>query len=201
MLIAGPSFAQTAEEKAKVLYEEGVGAFQEQDYGTALQRFERAYMLDPSPVLLYNLARAHEEMGHAREAAEHFQMYLDRDPGASDRAEVEGRIHALRASEGGPGSYRPWAWGCLAGAVASTAAGVALGIAVGDAESEHADARTGAAKARTAEDAERYALWTNVSFAAAGVLAAAGLTLFVLEPGGPIRVQGTPAGASVTLSW
>lgn len=94
---AVPALAQTAQEKALGFYQQGVEAFRRGDYATARDLFERAYMLDPAPVLLFNLGRANAEMGEAERAIEYYQMYLDRVPDAPDREDVERRIRVMRA--------------------------------------------------------------------------------------------------------
>ncbi len=86
----------SAAEKARAAYEEGIGAFKGEDYETALAHFERAYLLDNAPVLLFNMARACEEMGRAKKAVYYYELYLDRVPDAPDRPEVERRIRVMR---------------------------------------------------------------------------------------------------------
>lgn len=94
---AAPANAQTAAEKAAVEYQKGKEAFQARDFEGARAAFERAYMLDPSPVLLYNLGRACEESGDAEKAIEYFQMYLDRTADTPDRGDVERRVRVMQA--------------------------------------------------------------------------------------------------------
>ncbi len=91
---AQPSDAARAQ--ATTAYDAGVAAFKAQNYAEALERFERAYKLDPSPVLLYNLARTHQEMRHWTQAIEHFELYLARVPDGDDRADVEARVRTMR---------------------------------------------------------------------------------------------------------
>lgn len=86
----------TAKERAAAAYREGSAAFKAGRFAKALESFEKAYKLDPSPILLYNLARAYEEMGNAEKAIENFELYLARVPDAPDRAEVETRIRVTR---------------------------------------------------------------------------------------------------------
>jgi tetratricopeptide (TPR) repeat protein len=110
---AAPANAQTAAEKAAADYQRGKDAFQARDFDGARAAFERAYMLDPSPVLLYNLGRACEESGDAEKAVEYFQMYLDRTADTPDRGDVERRVRVMLAilaktrPEAVPDSDRP----------------------------------------------------------------------------------------------
>lgn len=86
-----------AEATAVTRYREGVAHFKAGRFAEALERFDVAYKLDPRPVLLFNLARVHEEMGHAEAAIEHFELYLAREPQAEDRADIERRIRVMSA--------------------------------------------------------------------------------------------------------
>ncbi|MBU0553001.1 tetratricopeptide repeat protein [Myxococcota bacterium] len=86
----------SAQEKAKVAYAEGISAFKAKEYKAALDKLEYAYMLDPSPNLLFNLGRVCEEMGDFDKAIHYFQLYLDRHPDAEDADEVRGQIKGIQ---------------------------------------------------------------------------------------------------------
>ena len=95
-----PAIAQappSAVKEAQKLYREGAGHFKARRFREASEFFQRAYNLDPSPILLYNLARAAEELGDASAAVSHYKAYLARYPEAEDRPEVERRIRVLDA--------------------------------------------------------------------------------------------------------
>jgi tetratricopeptide (TPR) repeat protein len=92
-----PAVSDADRARARALYEEGVGLFAARDWVAAMERFSAAYALDPSPVLLYNLARAAEENGEADGAVAHYRAYLEKFPDAEDRPEVERRIRILDA--------------------------------------------------------------------------------------------------------
>lgn len=99
LLFGASAYAQPSEQartQATTAYDAGVAAFKAKDYAEALARFERAYKLDPSPVLLYNLARTHQEMRHWTQAIEHFELYLARVPDGDDRGDVEARVRTMR---------------------------------------------------------------------------------------------------------
>ena len=81
---------------AKAAYTQGVTAFRGEKFPTALTHFERAYKLDPVPVLLYNLARCHEELGDYAKAIENYELYLTRQPKATDRVNVQERIRQMK---------------------------------------------------------------------------------------------------------
>jgi tetratricopeptide (TPR) repeat protein len=82
--------------RAKDLYRQGTERFQSGDFRAALDLFEQAQRLDPHPVLAYNVARAHENLGELDEAIAAYRRYLDLDPKASDRGAVEQRITSLQ---------------------------------------------------------------------------------------------------------
>lgn len=98
-LIASPALAvePSAQHQAAQAYAAGAAAFKAKQYAAALASFERAFKLDPVPILLYNIARCHEEMGNAQEAVTGFRLYLARAPQAADRADVERRIRVMEA--------------------------------------------------------------------------------------------------------
>lgn len=92
-----PGGPATPQDEARAEFEAGRAAFRARDFAAARARFERAYALDPSPVLLYNLARACEESGDAEKAIDYFRLYLEREPQADDRPDVERRIRVMEA--------------------------------------------------------------------------------------------------------
>ena len=56
----------------------------------------RAYELEPEPVLLYNLGRAHEGLGDLQREIESDEAYLASAPDAPDRLAMQTRIATLR---------------------------------------------------------------------------------------------------------
>ena len=82
--------------EARAAFEEGRRLYRTSRYDPALERFLRAYKLDPRPAFLFNIARCHEVQGQLDRAIEHYEMYLARLPGAENRALVVERLAALR---------------------------------------------------------------------------------------------------------
>ena len=216
-LAARPASAQTAVEKAQVAYEEGRAAFAAGDFPAALQRFERAYMLDNAPTLIFNMARAAEEAGLAEKAVTYYELYLDRNPDGSDREEVERRVRVSRAMlererraappppPVGSSSARPALGWSLVGV---GVAGVAVGAVFIAGALDDADAASGLRPV----DAERHASLSDdvesqeaaawVGFGLGGAALAAGLTVLLWPEGdAPVTATVTPYGAGLSVRW
>lgn len=65
-------------EQAALLVEEGTALFQARNFEQAAIVFQQAYNLDPHPVLLFNIARAHQEMADLPTALRMFREVRDR---------------------------------------------------------------------------------------------------------------------------
>ena len=91
------ALAQTADDaraQAQALLDEGVGLLGKKNFDGALDCFQRAYAIFPSPNVLVNIASSLKELGRTAEAANAYQKYLD-DPGAKAARRVEiGKILA-----------------------------------------------------------------------------------------------------------
>jgi tetratricopeptide (TPR) repeat protein len=84
-----------AESPAKAAYRAGVEHFKKQQFADAIREFNKAYRLDPNPVLVFNMARAFEELKQYASAIEYYKRYLEMAPQAPDRAKVEDSLRAL----------------------------------------------------------------------------------------------------------
>lgn len=93
--LAGESM--TAKERAMELYQESAALYQAGELKQAGERLEQAYALDPSPTLLYNLARVHEGLGELEAAIESYRRFLVAAPDTPDRGALEKRIETLGA--------------------------------------------------------------------------------------------------------
>ena len=94
LVSAGNAFAG-----AKQHFMAGQDYYTQGRYEKAIEEFEEAYRLDPRPLLLFNIAQAHEKMGHLEKAVEYLKRYLESDTETEDRttllskvANLEGRI-------------------------------------------------------------------------------------------------------------
>lgn len=212
--VASPVSAQEDRHTRAVrLFEESETAFAEHRYEAAAALLREAHALEPEPVLLYNLARAYEELGDDDRALEAIDAYLATDLDARSRTEalerrgdIAGRI-ALRPPPPTPDHTTPETGVAhddgeaipiglvVAGAVLAVTA-AALAIA---SEVEHARASDPNTSAYGAIDAlharDALAIARDVLGAAGAVAAVGGGIWFVLVP----RAAATEAGASLRL--
>jgi len=94
------SAAACAEEpraRARAELERGLTAYRAGRFGAALDAFLEANRICPTPTFLFNLARAHDRLGHVGPALSHYRAYLRAAPDAPDRRIVMERIAALEA--------------------------------------------------------------------------------------------------------
>jgi hypothetical protein len=84
---------------ARALLREGTRLFSKGKHQDALDRFNRAYALFPSPKLLYNIAQAQRELGHQVEALTAFEGFLAQvdKPPAKLAAEVRRSVAGLQS--------------------------------------------------------------------------------------------------------
>lgn len=99
-LLAVPAAAQDARE----LFQQGEAAYQTGDYSEAATLWERAYEMDPRPLLQHNLAQAYERLGQLDRAAAAYQIYIDASPPDDPRAvTARARLASLRERLGNTG--------------------------------------------------------------------------------------------------
>lgn len=97
--------AQSPEDAAKALYEEGRKAYRLGDYATAATKFEEAYAASDLPAILYNVGLAYlkkfdlsHDIGDLRKSKavfENFYLEAQRDESLGDLAEIEKQIKEL----------------------------------------------------------------------------------------------------------
>ncbi len=83
--------------QAKQHFETGRNAYNAGDYVTAIREFKQAETLRPSPILDYNIGLANEKLGKRRVAVKYYRRYLEEQPNASNKAEVDGKVATLEA--------------------------------------------------------------------------------------------------------
>jgi hypothetical protein len=100
LIAASRASGQTDADKkqAQALQVAGVRLMDHGDNRGALEKFEAAFRLFPSPKILFNMGRARNELGQADEAVNDFERFLDEAPYAQkeSRDEAERLIKALR---------------------------------------------------------------------------------------------------------
>lgn len=100
LLAAATASAQSEADKKRAisLQTEGVKLMQRGDNPGALAKFEEAYRLVASPKILFNMGRAHAEMGDEVKALAEFERFLDEAPYApkESRDDAARRVEALR---------------------------------------------------------------------------------------------------------
>lgn len=135
-----------AEAQAMALYAQGEEHYQAGRIEEALIAFKEAYRLLPAPGLLVNIGQCFRQLGDHANAVRAFERYLQEDPEAENRAEVEELIAAERAllpkPAAAPAAAKPAAeddgelfespilWVAVGGAALALALGGAITVAV-----------------------------------------------------------------------
>ena len=94
--LAVSATAQAATPAAKALYDKGATEYNLGHFAEAIVNFEKAYELDPAPILLFNIAQSHRQSGDNEKALFFYRRYLEHAaPDASNRPDVERRVKDL----------------------------------------------------------------------------------------------------------
>ncbi len=91
--------SDTDRNEARRLFAQGVELARAGNFAESLHAFEAAYALAPHHAVLFNIARAHEELGHAQQALATYERYLkaaEEGISAERRADVAKRMSSLR---------------------------------------------------------------------------------------------------------
>lgn len=98
LLVAASGAAHADRTKAAEHFALAEKAEARQDWRAAIAEYELAYDASPHPSVQFNIAKVYERLSQARDAARHYQRYLDESgPDAEDRAAVVERLAELRA--------------------------------------------------------------------------------------------------------
>jgi tetratricopeptide (TPR) repeat protein len=81
--------------KARTLADRGRAAHDAGDYPAAIAAFTQAYVIAPSPALLFNLAQAYRLQGNCDDAALMYRRYLATSPGPEQRALAETHLASV----------------------------------------------------------------------------------------------------------
>lgn len=82
---------QDAKASAQALLKDGAQAYQQGRFFEALNTFNKAYEIFPSPKLLFNIAQANRELGRPVEAINAFEGFLSKAPDASPELLAEAK--------------------------------------------------------------------------------------------------------------
>ncbi len=78
-------------------------AFGQDRFSQAAKEYQAAYEITKDPVLLFNIGESFQRAGDGPQAIRSYRAYLQAQPTASDRPEVERRLNELEAAGGAPG--------------------------------------------------------------------------------------------------
>jgi tetratricopeptide (TPR) repeat protein len=85
--------------RARELYTRGATQYAAQQFSPALDLFKQAYLVEPSPALLFNMAACLERLERPHDSAEELRAYLRAQPDAPNRSEIESRVRGLEESQ------------------------------------------------------------------------------------------------------
>ncbi|HSD89615.1 MAG TPA: tetratricopeptide repeat protein, partial [Kofleriaceae bacterium] len=97
LLLAVASVAEAAPNKgdppaakeADRHFKSGVALYNEQKYAEALAEFERAYEIQPHPLVLYNMAACHRELSHYGDAVKFYRRFIKEGQGKVPAAKLK----------------------------------------------------------------------------------------------------------------
>jgi len=87
--------------KARELAEKGRAFHNQGDYSAAVAAFKEAYVLAPSPGLLFNIAQSYRLAGNCDESAWLYRRFLDTNPIGEHRILAESHLAAVEKCGGG----------------------------------------------------------------------------------------------------
>lgn len=90
--------AQSMKKGAKVYFEKGATEYNLGHFNEAITQFEKAYEIDAAPILLFNIGQCHRQTGNKERALFFYRRYLEQNPKAENRNDVENRMAELERS-------------------------------------------------------------------------------------------------------
>lgn len=97
LLWTSPGRAESPLElEAKEHYARAQGLYDRAHWSEALTEYQASYALSKYPAILYKIALCEDQLGHAAEAIDAYQRYLDAVPETDRRAGIEQRLIKLR---------------------------------------------------------------------------------------------------------
>ena len=102
--VAAPAADESTPDKAltaaKESFEAAQNAFVRGEYAAAAEKFLAAYEHKPYPAFLFNVAVSFEKSKQLEKAKQYFERYLEKDPNASDAAQVKLRLEVHHPAAG-----------------------------------------------------------------------------------------------------
>lgn len=93
--LAAPAAPEANTEKARTAFSAAQTLYQAGRFAEALTKFQEAQALKPHPVIIFNIARCHEQLGALPQALAAYREYLRLSPDATDRDAVKTSIASL----------------------------------------------------------------------------------------------------------
>ena len=93
--LAAPAASEANTEKARAAFQAAQTLYQASRFAEALTKFQEAQALKPHPVIIFNIARCHEQLGALPQALAAYREYLRLSPEATDRDAVKTSIASL----------------------------------------------------------------------------------------------------------
>jgi tetratricopeptide (TPR) repeat protein len=96
--VPSSGFAQSkGKQAAEGYYNKGMTAYSLGHFSEAIEEFEKAYAATPNAAFLFNIAQSHRQSGNPQRAVFFYRRYLEAEPQAKNRPDVERRIKDLEA--------------------------------------------------------------------------------------------------------
>ncbi len=95
---AGDAAEPRGKPSAEAHYQNGMKAYTLGHFEEAIEEFEKAYELRQEPIFLYNIAQSHRQNNSPQRAIFFYRRYLEADPEAKNRLEIEKRIKDMEAN-------------------------------------------------------------------------------------------------------
>ena len=96
---ATPALADDAKAKAKQLYDEGLRHYNLGEYTDAIAAWRQAYLVEPKPLLLFNLGQAYRLSGDCAQALTFYDSYLREEKAIKNQDDVDRAVAECKAAK------------------------------------------------------------------------------------------------------
>src|SRR6185503_6735467 len=87
-----------ARSDARTHYQQGQKLYAAADYRGAIKEFSAAQAAMPADLNNYNLALCYDKLGEAEPAIQYYREFLNKQPNATNRTEIEASVARLEAA-------------------------------------------------------------------------------------------------------